>query len=198
MRSLALSLFVLVALASNGCDRDLSEPGTPPQTPGRAVDVDDLSSPQEDEVPSNGETSDDDPVVWNVSLDRDQATPGDTVTLTARCDIHPGWHIYGVTGPTGVAQPTRLDLSLPTSLTSDSDWKLPTATFVVGFKGQESHYLGRNLFSIALKVDDDASPGPATVQCTVGYQACTDVSCLPPASQVFEVPLLILAAKETK
>lgn len=140
-------------------------------------------------------TSEESPIVWNASLDPTRVTPGQTVIVSVHCGIHPDWHIYSMTGPTGVGRPTKIELKLPELLKPSSEWLTPESETVMGFNGPESHYAEDCKFMIELLVDENASPQQITLNCEIHYQACKDVSCLPPDSQTLELSFEILDPK---
>ena len=194
----ALSIIFCFALGCDSSTRVPIDSGTALSREAVAPTAEDDASTVENESGSYAQTqlSDDMPTVWSIGLDRQQVMPGETVTLTVSCEVHSDWHIYSVKGPTGVARPTRFELELPPSVTVDSDWDLPNDKMVVGFQGPESHYTGKNQFSVRLRVDENASPGSVRITCKVHYQACQGSSCLPPASELLTAPFSILSAKE--
>ena len=149
-----------------------------------------------DSIPQQVESGNEEPVSLHVSLDRDQAVAGQSVTLSVACKIHPDFHIYSVQGPTGVAQPTKLVLTLPEGLTRESEWRLPASKTLISHIGPEAQYAGDVRFSVPLKIDERAAAGPVNLRCEFHYQACTKVNCRPPTSETLEIPLVIVQQKE--
>ena len=196
MRCFDILLLILVLVLSTACNRDLPVSVDSGGAIAMAVDVDQSTVDHEIESTAISQPTSDNPAVWSITLNQDQAMPGETVTLRVRCNVHPDWHIYSVKGPTGVARPTKLDLRLPGHVTMDSDWELPNDTTVIGHMGPESRYSDESVFSAKLKVDDNAPPESVRLQCEVHYQVCKETACLPPTSAVLELPFVILTAKE--
>ena len=54
-----------------------------------------------------------------LQTDKNAVRDGDAFTVTVNVQIAPGWHIYAVDRPTGVALPTKIRLELAAGLESD-------------------------------------------------------------------------------
>jgi len=142
-----------------------------------------------------GDPSDDDPVAVGAAVDRGEAKAGDVVLLVVRSKIAKPWHIYAVEGPTGVARPTKLELTLPDGVSIAADWKLPDAEVTDSPTGPVSIYQGDVRFSVTLKIAENAPASTFGIECEVRYQACEDSRCLPPTSNKLTVPLTIVSNK---
>jgi hypothetical protein len=103
--------------------------------------------------------------------------------IEAQLDIRAGWHIG--------ANPARSDFAQPTSLTINADWPLkevqikypPGRPLVFAALGETlSVYDGRVVLNAEIGRDAGAS---GELRLLVQYQACNDVSCLPPAELVY-------------
>lgn len=135
------------------------------------------------------EPSGDEPVAIAAALDRAEAKIGDTVTLVVRMKVDSAWHSYAVSGPTGVAMPTKLELELPAGIRANSDWQYPEATMMDSIEGEIAAYVGDLRFAIPLVISDPATSGTTEIQCEIRYQACNHESCLPPDKKTLTVSL---------
>lgn len=129
------------------------------------------------------------PVSWAFSA---VALGGDTVQVRLQSTCDAGWHIYAL-GPAGDEGP------LPTEvrLMQDDDFQLagpvqeqaPQEMLDRAFGMQVRYHDGASLFTQAIM---RSTPKAFTVQGTVEYMACNEVTCLPPTTQEFtlEIPPL--------
>ncbi len=139
--------------------------------------------------------SPDEPVVVAAALDRATVRAGEFVTLVVRMVVHPAWHSYAVTGPTGVSLPTQLKLALPDGIAAAADWQNPEPTMIDSIEGEIAAYVGELRFGIPLQIDAGTTPGVMTIKCSIRFQACDHNSCLPPTTKTIEVPIDIVAAQ---
>ncbi|HEX4071444.1 MAG TPA: hypothetical protein VHX68_09750, partial [Planctomycetaceae bacterium] len=65
------------------------------------------------------------PVTATLQTDKNAVRDGDAFTVTVNVQIAPGWHIYAVDRPTGVALPTKIRLELAAGLESTGKWTSP-------------------------------------------------------------------------
>jgi hypothetical protein len=133
------------------------------------------------------------PVASGFALSRSTVSPGETTTLVIRCRTVEPWYIYAVEGPTGVAAPTTLELSLPPIVSLASNWSLPPAHTKHSPLGNIAVYAGDFRFSVPLSVAEEAEVGRVEFPCVLRYQACSDRSCLPPTEIRLSVPITIAA-----
>ena len=144
----------------------------PAQTPNLKIDQP-LSG---FEVPAD-EPAGDAKVQFGVAVDPPNAAPGSLVTVGVRARISPTWHIYAMDKPTGVNSPTSIQLTLPSGLEEVGDWSTPESHL---FAEDTNGYEGDVTFRRFVRVKDDAS-GPQEIALEIGFQTCTESSCMPPA-----------------
>ncbi len=128
------------------------------------------------EVPAE-EPAGDTKVQFGIAVDPPNAAAGSLVTLGIRARIQPTWHIYAIDKPVGVNIPTTFKLSLPAGLEEVGDWSAPEAHL---FAEDTNGYEGDVTFRRFLRVKEGVS-GPQEIGCEIGFQTCTESSCLAPA-----------------
>lgn len=138
------------------------------------------------EAPSNTNA-----VTLAAAVNRDEAPPGDELTLVVRCRTATPWYIYAVDGPEGVGAPTRLELSLPEGIRQSAAWSLPVAQKKSSVLGEVAYYTDDMRFTVPLQLAETITSGKTELQCTVHYQACSDTTCLAPASKKLTIPLSV-------
>jgi suppressor for copper-sensitivity B len=119
-----------------------------------------------------------------LSSERSAYGPGETARLTALVVIEAGWHVNSHQPTYEWLIPTVLDLTVP------PDWAPATVdypqgvqrTFAFETEGPLSVYEGTATLVAEIEIPADAAAGPVEIAATLGYQACDDRSCLPPAS----------------
>ena len=120
------------------------------------------------------------PVTASLSLDRVELLPGDVETIVVELQIKPGWHIYAMDGPTGIASPTQIDMELPTVIETSGKWTaLPPVVDPDSSSGPVSIYHAIATFSTTAKVAADPGQGSFPLRVKIGYQACDRFSCRP-------------------
>ncbi len=157
---------------------------------GTANAAADVVDPQKLEILVD-EPNQEQPVASGFALSRSTVRPGETTTLVIRCRTVEPWYIYAVEGPTGVATPTTLELSLPPIVSLASDWSLPPAHTKQTPLGDVAVYAGDFRFSLPLSIAQEAEAGTVEIPCVLRYQACSDRSCLPPSEIRLSVPITI-------
>jgi DsbC/DsbD-like thiol-disulfide interchange protein len=133
----------------------------------------------------------DKPVTLGAAVDRTQVSPGESILLVVRCKTTEPWYIYAADGKEEIGVPTRLELTLPPGLTQQSPWQLPVSKPKDTPLGQVGTYANDVRFMVPLLVNPLASPGKVEVQCAFHYQACSDSTCLSPASHKLVIPVAI-------
>jgi DsbC/DsbD-like thiol-disulfide interchange protein len=127
-------------------------------------------------------------------VSRDAIHPGETFKVAARLAIGPGWHIN--------ANPASDELLIPTSMEFAAeplpfhviDIVYPEATMVrLGFSDSDvAVYSESALIGALVKADASLKPGTYALKGKVTFQACNDVSCLPPESRDFEMAIVVV------
>lgn len=131
------------------------------------------------------------PVTLGAAVDRTQVAPGQSILLVIRCKTAEPWYIYAADGNQEIGVPTRLELSLPSGLTQQAPWQLPVAQTKRTPLGEVGTYAQDVRFMVPLMVAPSIPPGTLEVQCTFHYQACSDTTCLSPASHKLIIPLTV-------
>ncbi len=133
----------------------------------------------------------DNPVTVGAAVSRTRVSPGEQIVLVVRCQTADPWYIYAADGATDVGVPTQLNLKLPPNVTQSSTWQLPDAAIKASPLGEISSYAGDFRFMIPLEISADATAAEMEIQCELAYQACSDATCLAPASQRLVIPLAV-------
>ena len=141
-------------------------------------------------------------LVLTPSVEPLQAMAGETLTYRIKAHIPSGWHIYDYAReqPTDGPKVTQFDFFDPGGLTIESDW---TSDRPADFKqdpafGSQlvSSFENEVIWSLKLKVPDDAATGNRTLRCQAAYQICDAKSCRPPGQWTLpEVTLAIVPGK---
>jgi suppressor for copper-sensitivity B len=135
-----------------------------------------------------------------LTSERAAYAPGETARLTALVVIEPGWHVNSHEPTYEWLIPTVLDLTVPPG------WAPPAVaypkgllrTFAFETEGPLSVYEGTATLVAELEIPADAAEGPLEIASTLGYQACDDRSCLPPASASSVATFEVGAAGEAR
>ncbi len=140
---------------------------------------------------------DDDVVEVKALLSRDGIHPGETVKTAIILKIRPGYHIN---------DNAPLDeFMFPTSLTfEDMDGlEILEIYYPTGHRGRFAYseeelvvYEGEAVLGAVIKTGEALPTKPLTLKGSVSYQACDNVSCLPPKEVGFEVPLTIVPSSK--
>ncbi len=128
-------------------------------------------------------------------LSRDAVYPGTVAKAAVVLKIQPGYHIN---------DNAPLDeFMFPTSLSFEDHPGLEILEifFPPGHAGRFAYadnelivYEGETYLGVLFKVRDGQTPGEYRLEGTLSYQACDNVSCLPPKEVSFEVPVTVVAA----
>jgi DsbC/DsbD-like thiol-disulfide interchange protein len=127
-------------------------------------------------------------------LSRDGVHPGDVFKAAFIVKIRPGYHVN---------DNAPLDQFLvPTSLSIDdcSSLEVLELAYPAGHRGRFAYseaelvvYEGEVVFGALLKVKDGQAPGTVKVGASLSYQACDNMSCLPPKELPFEIDVPVVA-----
>ena len=135
------------------------------------------------------------PVTLGAAVDRTRVVPGQSILLVVRCKTADPWYIYAAEGKDDIGVPTRLELQLPAGMTQQAAWQLPAAKPKQTPLGQVGTYANDFRFLVPLLVSPQATPGKREVQCVFHFQACSDSTCLSPASHKLVIPLTVEPGK---
>ena len=133
-------------------------------------------------------------------ISRDAVRPGETFKAAVRLKIGSGWHIN--------ANPASDELLIPTSLEIEDDAGL-FHVLDIAYPESRPTRLGFSESDVAVYSESatigallraDAAPKPGTYKLTgkITWQACNDVSCLPPESRDLELEIIVVeSGRET-
>ena len=107
--------------------------------------------------------------------------------------IDPGWHVYALEEPDGGPIATVVGLTEG----DPADLLRVTEDPPIQFNDPLFHlttglHRGSISFTLHLRVDKDAKPGPTPLHVLVRYQSCDDHVCLPPHTDTVEVPITVI------
>ena len=128
-------------------------------------------------------------------ISREAVAPGETFKAAVIVRVQAGYHIN---------DNAPLDeFMIPTTLVLDDhpDFEVVKTFFPKGRRARFSYsetelvvYEGEVVLGVLLKAKEGAAPGVRTIKASVGYQACDDVSCLPPKELAFAISVPVAAA----
>lgn len=128
-------------------------------------------------------------------LSRDAVRPGETFKAAVIVKVQAGYHIN---------DNAPLDeFLIPTTLVIDDhpDFEVVEILFPKGRRARFSYseaelivYEGEVAIGVLLQAKPGAAPGVKTIKASVGYQACDNVSCLPPKELALSVCVPVAAA----
>ncbi|MFI5396355.1 MAG: cytochrome c biogenesis protein CcdA [Candidatus Binatia bacterium] len=123
-------------------------------------------------------------VTVRLQLDSEEAVRGGQTGLEILPEIEPGWHINAHKPIESYLIPTEVSLSLPSGVSADTlNYPRPDRKAFTFAQGKELLvYEGRLGISTALNVPADFEGTRLRIGAMLRYQACNDVTCLPPAT----------------
>jgi thiol:disulfide interchange protein DsbD len=132
-------------------------------------------------------------------ISRDAVAPGETFKAAVILRVQAGYHIN---------DNAPLDeFMIPTTLAIDDhpDFEVVETLFPKGRRARFAYsevdlvvYEGEVVLGVLLKAKDGSGPGAKTIKASLGYQACDNMSCLPPKEVSFAmaVPVTATAGKD--
>lgn len=123
-----------------------------------------------------------DPVVWQAAAEPAVARPGEVVTLRLEARIEPPYHIYAAASTEGGMVPTSFSAAAGVETLGNLREDQPDEHFDEGFGVPVLTHQGTTVLRQPVRIPADAAPGKLALAGEVGYQACTDRSCLRPTS----------------
>ena len=132
------------------------------------------------------------PVAWKVELSPGTASPGSQVELRITATPEPPYHVYAssITDSKNATNLVLTQLGGLTAAAPQSSTAAVAKTMGPGI-GEIRYHEGSVTWTIALQVPPNASEGESLLRGMVGYQACTETSCLQPKGLSFEGSLRI-------
>jgi thiol:disulfide interchange protein DsbD len=142
------------------------------------------------------------PVSLSGKLEPGQVKPGQNAKILITAKIDPGWHLYSLTQPPGGPRPTRIsiDESSPIKIDGKPTQPKPKVAPDPNFSlpGQPPFmtetFDNQAVFTVPVKVSDDAPTGAHKIIVKFYFQACDDHQCLPPRTRPIEIDATIIAA----
>lgn len=125
----------------------------------------------------------------------ERVEPGQTATLEVRVTTAPTWHIYAMEGAEG-GLPTTLDpIRMPQGW-KPGKWVEPTPHPVVmpGIDLPLMTHEGQILFTRPVEIPADFPVGEYDIEGKMGYQVCTNQTCLIPTDIAYTATLAVGAA----
>jgi hypothetical protein len=132
------------------------------------------------------------PVSWQLKSAPPSTKPGAKITLTISGIIDPGWHVYALEEPEGgpIATVVGLTEGDPADLLTVNESK-PILIDDPIFHLRTGFFQSTVDFTLHLRVDPAAKPGPNPLHVLIRYQSCNDQVCRPPHTDTVEVPLTV-------
>ena len=132
------------------------------------------------------------PAQWHIKAAPASAKAGAKITLTISGKIDPGWHLYAMEEPDGgpIATVVGLTEGDPADLLSVDESK-PILIDDPLFHLRTGFFRSAVDFTLHLRVDPSAKPGPNPLHVLIRFQSCNDQVCLPPRTDTLEIPLTI-------
>ena len=130
------------------------------------------------------------PAHWHVKTVPTSAKAGAKIALTISGQIDPGWHLYAMEEPDGgpIATVVGLTEGDPADLLSVDESK-PIVIDDPLFHMRTGFFRSSVDFTLHLRVDPSAKPGPNPLHVLIHFQSCNNQVCLPPRTDTLEVPL---------
>ncbi len=130
-------------------------------------------------------------VEWIASLTPSQIAPGGTGVLRFTAKPEASYHVYKLATDDAdsstnfvVTEKGGLQIGAPVA-----DKALVKQSLLSNL--EVSYYKGNVTWQLPVKVPDNADVGDTTIEGMIGYQACTDSSCLRPMALKFRVPVTV-------
>ncbi len=143
--------------------------------------------------------SDTDDVITELKtyISRDGVHPGETFKAALRLTIGRGWHINAHPANDGLLIPTSLEIADDAGPFRALDIVYPEPRMArLGFSETDVAVYSENVLMGALvRADASLRPGTYRLKGMVTWQACNDVSCLPPESREFEIGVTVVPSE---
>jgi thiol:disulfide interchange protein DsbD len=137
--------------------------------------------------------AEDPPVRVTATVEPETAAPGARVAVHVTAVIEKGYHIYGVAPVPDGVYATRVVLLGPDGYTEEGDTVGPAPLEKLDDSLGEvvPQYEGTVVFTLSVRVPDDAPPGVAALRTGLDHMACTESFCLDPLTTEVAVALRI-------
>ena len=133
------------------------------------------------------------PASFSVHVEPSLARPGETVTVWIDVTLADDWHIYATTTPSGGPIPTDIRLEATGDLrpVGRPIQPPPIRAHDPNFDMTVEYYGEAVRFGVQAELNVDLAPGDIRVKGGITYMLCNAVSCLPPSTHTFDIPLQI-------
>jgi thiol:disulfide interchange protein DsbD len=128
-------------------------------------------------------------------LSRDAVRPGETFKAAVILKVQAGYHINDDAPLDEFMIPTTLVIG------DDPEFEVVEVLFPKGRRARFDYseaelvvYEGEVVIGLLLKAKESAAPGAKALQASLGYQACDNVSCLPPKELPFTIAVPLAAS----
>jgi thiol:disulfide interchange protein len=140
-----------------------------------------------------------DPVRWYASVKEKKVTAGSTIVVALSARIDKSWHIYSLTQPEGGPIPTSISAVEGSffSIAGRPSQPVPELLFDESFGMNTEYFSGEVIFEVPIKVAITTPPGFQKIILKIRYMVCNDKSCLPPVLKTAEIPITVVAPKQT-
>lgn len=116
------------------------------------------------------------PVIASISVVPGELGKGGIFEVIIRVKIAAGHHIYANNTNGSPFKPVSLHVTLPDSIESSGTWIAPPPERT---KTGELVYRDSISFHRSFRVRSNIAAGPRSIECDLGYQACTQELCWP-------------------
>lgn len=134
------------------------------------------------------------PVSWEVGTLPASVEPGKWYTLRLEATIDAPWHVYSITQPRPPIA-TKITAGPGNVLRSRAAKQpAPVKKYDPNFEITSELHGGKIAFDLPVGIAASAKPGKHEAFVAVLYQACTEVVCLPPAQDTFDIAVNVKPA----
>ncbi len=142
------------------------------------------------------------PIELSAKLDPNPVKAGQTAKAVITAKIETNWHLYSLTQPAGGPRATRItiDETGPFKAAGKATQPKPKIAADPNFSipGQPPFmtetFDGEAVFTLPIKVAEDAAPGQQKLTIKFYFQVCDDHQCLAPRTKPIEVDVTVVAA----
>jgi thiol:disulfide interchange protein DsbD len=126
-----------------------------------------------------------DPVQWTLApvSGSGQAAPGSPVYLELKATVEPGWHLYSPTTPAGGPIITKIALGPNPAIVAYKVYRPEPVRKLDPNFGVDTETYTRTARFLVEATSSSSAVGPAALEATARYQACSDTKCLPPVKK---------------
>jgi hypothetical protein len=124
------------------------------------------------------------PATWTLQVDESEVAAGGTLTARVELILAPGWHVNSCRPNSPQTIPTVVT-PVPGgafTLAAPPAESEPHLVFDPALGQQVAQHAGTATFHLAVRVSEDAAPGPQQLVIRASAQLCDDTTCLPPAA----------------